>query len=214
MTVTAVVLAGGRSSRFGGDKLAADLGGTSVLAATIEALASVADEVIVAGPGLPGDVFDGPVALVVDRAPFDGPLAALANVLEPLRPDPRDVGIVVGGDMPRLVPAVLVTMLDHLDGDPSLDAVLLGRPSGSSASGASGASNARRRQVLPLVIRLYAGRAAALRAVEDGDRSLQALVDRLPHIELPAAEWLALDPGAATLTDIDTRADLDRLNAP
>ena len=53
MTLTAIVLAGGRSSRFGKDKLAAALGDTSVLAATIEAVAPLADRVIVAGPSLP-----------------------------------------------------------------------------------------------------------------------------------------------------------------
>lgn len=205
MTVTAIVLAGGRSTRFGADKLAAELDGASLLARTIDAFEGLVDDVIVAGPALPErDTGTAPVALVTDLAPFEGPLAALANVLEGARPEPRDVAIVVGGDMPRVVPRVLVAMLDRLDGDPAIDAVLLGRPQGSSTG---------RRQVLPLVVRAAAGKAAALQAVESGDRSLQSLVERLAHLEMPSDEWLPLDPEAATLTDIDTRADLDRLNA-
>lgn len=206
MTVTAIVLAGGRSTRFGADKLAAPLGQATVLGATIDSLAGVVDGVIVAGPSLPeGFASDTPVALVRDRTPFDGPLVALVNVLEPAQPDPPDVAIVVGGDMPRLVPRVLVAMLDALDADPSIEAVLLGRA-------AAGAQSPR--QVLPLAVRVWSARRAALLAVDEGHRSLQSFVDRLTFVELDPALWLPLDPDAATLTDIDTRADLDRLNGP
>ncbi|HET9851401.1 MAG TPA: NTP transferase domain-containing protein [Candidatus Limnocylindrales bacterium] len=213
MTLIAIVLAGGRSSRFGEDKLAAALGDTSVLAATIKAVAPLADRVIVAGPSLPraleGDV---PIVLLPDARPFEGPLAALAAILASLpglpTPGPDAAAIVVGGDMPALVPAVLVRMLDVLDVEKSADAVILGRP--EAATGAAPGAPARR-QVLPLAIRVQPGSCAAREAVEAGQRSLQALLDRIAAIELPAAHWLALDPDGRTLTDVDTRADLDRI---
>jgi len=66
---SAIVLAGGRSSRFGSDKLAADLDGTTLLAATIGTLADVVDDVVVAGPRLPSDwqrARLSPIALVPD----------------------------------------------------------------------------------------------------------------------------------------------------
>ncbi len=107
--------------------------------------------------------------------------------------------------MPRAVPAVLAALLDVLDQDDDVDAVLLGRRAGATDSG--------RRPVLPLAIRLEPAARAAREATAAGDRSLQAFVDRLAHAELSASRWLALDPEAATLTDIDTREDLDRLNA-
>jgi hypothetical protein len=47
-----------------------------------------------------------------------------------------------------------------------------------------------------------------------GQRSLNALVDRLSTAELPPATWLALDPDGRTLADVDTTADLDRLRSP
>jgi molybdopterin-guanine dinucleotide biosynthesis protein A len=65
--------------------------------------------------------------------------------------------------------------------------------------------------VLPLAIRVQPGSRAAREAVEAGQRSLQALLDRIAVVELPAPDWLALDPDARTLTDVDTRADLDRI---
>jgi molybdopterin-guanine dinucleotide biosynthesis protein A len=203
VTVTAIVLAGGASTRFESDKLAAELQGESLLARTIAAVAPLADGVIVAGPRLPEGLVaeDVPVALIADDAPFAGPLAALANVLSTGTFTQTDLGIIVGGDMPVLVPAVLVRMLDVLDQDQVIDAVLLGR-------------EGQRRQVLPLAVRLEPAARAAHAAVEAGERSLQAFIDRLPAFELPEARWRALDPDGETLTDVDTRADLDRLNAP
>jgi molybdopterin-guanine dinucleotide biosynthesis protein A len=202
VSVTAIVLAGGASTRFGGDKLAAELWGETVLARTIATVAPLADGVIVAGPRLPEGFVAGdiPVALIADHEPLAGPLAALANVLPTGAFGSAALGIVVGGDMPRLVPAVLVAMLDVLDQNPPVDAVLLGQ-------------EGPRRQVLPLAVRLDPAGRAARDAVEAGERSLQAFVDRLAAFELPARRWQALDPAGQTLTDVDTREDLDRLNA-
>jgi molybdenum cofactor guanylyltransferase len=200
--ITAIVLAGGRSSRFGSDKLEAELDGAPLLSRTIAAVEPIADIVIVAGQGLPDRLRAGvvPTTLVQDREPFGGPLVALADVLERGFPDPvTSLAIVVGGDMPRLVPAVLKAMLDRLAGDPELDAVILQAP------------GSPRRQVLPLALREGPAAGAARAAVDTGDRSLKGFVDRMRTLELPAAVWQAHDPSGDTLTDIDTSADLDRL---
>ena len=202
--ITAIVLAGGRSSRFGSDKLAAEIDGTSLLSRTVAAVEPIADIVIVAGPALPRGLDGGdiPATVVGDPEPFGGPLVALANVLERGIPDPvTSLAIVVGGDMPRLVPAVLTAMLDRLAADPELDAVLLQAP------------DAQYRQLLPLALRENAAVHAARAALEAGDRSLTAFVDRLRTIELPAQEWQGLDPVGETLADVDTPADLDRLRS-
>jgi molybdopterin-guanine dinucleotide biosynthesis protein A len=209
---TGIVLAGGRSSRFGSDKLVADFEGRALLAATIEAVTHVVDRVLVAGPALPQGFPAGavPVSVVRDREPLAGPLAALANVLGTVvDPDPLgDLAIVVGGDMPRLVPEVLQAMLDRLDGEPAIDAVLLGPP--SSSHEASG-PHASRRAVLPLAVRLEAARGASAEATEAGERSLRAILERLAFVELPPSKWLLLDPAGSTLLDVDTEADLARI---
>jgi molybdopterin-guanine dinucleotide biosynthesis protein A len=202
--ITAIVLAGGRSSRFGSDKLRAELDGASLLSRTIDAVEPITDIVIVAGPALADGLQGGdiPATLLHDRESFGGPLAALANALERGIPDPvTSLAIVVGGDMPRLVPAVLTAMLDRLAADPEVDAVLLQAP------------DAPHRQVLPLALREHAAVRAARAALEAGDRSLTGFVDRLRTIELPAQEWEALDPAGDTLVDVDRPADLDRLRS-
>ena len=54
--ITGIVLAGGRSRRFGSDKLASDVGGRPLVEHAIDALATVADEVVVviAADAVPG----------------------------------------------------------------------------------------------------------------------------------------------------------------
>jgi molybdopterin-guanine dinucleotide biosynthesis protein A len=199
---TGIVLAGGRSARFGGDKLAERLDGGALLTHAIAAVGLVADEVIVAGRSI--DAAPTTVRSVMDDEPFGGPLPALRGALDAAR---GSLAVVVGGDMPQLVPAVLQAMLDHLAERPAIDAVLLGQPPSAKAD----AGRARRRPLLPLVLRVAAAARAAAAATESGDRSLMGLVDRMADVELPAATWLALDPAGNTLLDVDTRADLERI---
>lgn len=195
-SVTAIVLAGGRSSRFGGPKLAVQLDGRTLLERAIGAVGSIADEVIVAGGAQPDA---SQIRAIPDAEPFAGPLAALAGAL---RETSTVLAIVAGGDMPELVPAVLESMLERLRADAALDAVLLAAPDPAT----------QRRQVLPLALRVEAASVAARVAVEAGDRSLVRLIDRLRSIEIPASEWLALDPDGRTLLDIDRPADLARIH--
>ena len=202
---TAIVLAGGRARRFGGDKLAAELDGETLLSRAIAAVASVAEHVVVVGanPAPTPDRLDA-IRFMADRAPFGGPLAALTDALAVLAgPEwgPSDSAIVVGGDMPYMVPGVLAAMLERLATDASVDAVVLQAP------------DAPRRQVLPMAVRTQPAAEAATAALEAGDRSLTGFLARLATDELATDDWRALDPLGASLTDVDTQADLDRLRS-
>jgi molybdopterin-guanine dinucleotide biosynthesis protein A len=196
MTIDAIVLAGGAATRFGSDKLAAELDGRPLLHHALEAVAMVADRiVVVVSPDAPQRALPASVArrtvLVRDAAAHRGPLAGLMTGLG--EATPADAAIVVGGDMPRLVPAVLRLLVDRLVADPLLGAVTL---------------DAEPAARLPMVIRptLVAPVARSLLA---GDRrSLRALLDRVPSAVVPAIDWRRLDPDGATLVDIDIPADL------
>jgi molybdopterin-guanine dinucleotide biosynthesis protein A len=187
VSVSAIVLAGGRSSRFGADKLAADLGGRSVLERTIEAVGSVAGEVLVIGRRgrVPG------VTYVADDRPFEGPLAGLAAGL---RRASGTLVIAVAGDMPSIEPAVLRLLVGRLD-----------------AAAAAVLDEAGVRRPLPIAAKREAALVAAEAALAGGERSLRSLLDRLETASVPEGEWRSVDPSADSLADIDTPADLERL---
>ena len=98
--VTVVVLAGGRSSRFGSDKLAAPLAGTTVLD---HLLASLPQEwpVIAVGEERPTP---RPLTWTREDPPGGGPLAGIAAGLALVT---TDLTAVVAGDMPYAAAGLL-----------------------------------------------------------------------------------------------------------
>jgi molybdopterin-guanine dinucleotide biosynthesis protein A len=209
---TAIVLAGGRSTRFGSEKLAVEVDGRPLVEHAIAAVSEVADEVIVAGAA-PSRALPGPdarsIRSIPDAEAFGGPLAGLSGALLATT---TGLAIVVGGDMPGLVPDVLRSILERLAADEELDAVLLADP-GDNVGPLRTVSpgDPRRRQVLPVAIDVARASAAALQVLAAGDRSLVRLLGRLRVAEIPAAEWLALDPAGRTLLDVDRPADVARI---
>jgi len=200
---TAIVLAGGRSSRFGRDKLAEPLDGRPLLDHAVDAVAIVAREVVVVGPprtsGDPaasaptaGRTPAVPVRTVGDPEPFGGPLVGLLAGLEAAR---QPLALLVGGDMPGLAPPVLAALLVDLDASPAADAAAL------EHGGAP--------QPLPLALRVDAVAPVVRQLLADGERSLRGLTERLDVRVLSADEWRPLDPPAATLRDVDEPGDLD-----
>lgn len=219
MTVSAIVLAGGQSSRFGSPKLQALVDGVPLLDLAIGAAAEVADEVIVVGPAPGGKALTDlerieanvRVELVLDPVAFGGPLLGLRVGLDAAA---GGLAIVVGGDMPRLEPAVLRAMLARLSDSevappespnapqapesPALaspDAILLGQPGGG--------------RPLPVALRVAEASRAVEAAIAAGETSLRAALARLTVAEMPEAEWRRLDPAGGSLLDVDTHADLD-----
>jgi molybdopterin-guanine dinucleotide biosynthesis protein A len=210
--ITAIVLAGGRSMRFGDQKLAVEIEGRTLLEHAISAVDAVADEVIIAGRTVPAAtearVAGRPFARVrsiADVEAYQGPLAGLAGALGATT---TGLAIVVGGDMPAMVPQVLRALASRLAADSAIDAVLLAAPSGLAGAPPT---DPPYRQVLPLAIDVPVGLAAALEVLAAGDRSLVRLLDRLRVEEIPAAEWLALDPTGRTLLDVDRPKDVARI---
>jgi molybdopterin-guanine dinucleotide biosynthesis protein A len=193
---SAIVLAGGRSARFGRDKLAEPVAGRPLLDHAILAVARVASEVLVLVPPV-GEVGRLPrpdsavrVAVIRDPEPFGGPLVALLAGLERAS---EPFALVVGGDMPAMSPDVLAALLRALDASEA-DAVVL--------------TFRGRRQTLPAALRVGVATQAARRLLSDGMRSLHALLGAVRTRELTEGEWRPLDPNAATLRDVDVPGDL------
>ena len=133
---------------------------------------------------------DRDVAVIHDQIAFEGPLAGLLGGLAAAR---EPVVLVVGGDMPTLVEAVIASMLAGLE-TPRVDAVVL------EVEG--------RLRPLPMVLRRERAFPEAERLVAAGERRLGALPEALATKTIPEATWRALDPDGLTVRDIDTPADL------
>ena len=124
----AIVLAGGRSRRFGTDKLKARLpDGRTVLAHAVAGAAAVADElVVVIAPGAdPPSGLPESAVFVHDPAPDEGPLMGLASGLEAVS---GEIILVVGGDMPALEASVLRLLVAAVEKVPKVDGATLGGP--------------------------------------------------------------------------------------
>ncbi|WP_116451075.1 molybdenum cofactor guanylyltransferase [Blastococcus litoris] len=108
---TAVVLAGGRAARLGGQaKPQLLVGGRPILAAVLDAVADAQDRIVV-GPPQPAP----PDVLVVrEQPPGGGPVAALRAGLAEV---PTDVVVVLAGDLPFLSPWVVRGLLERLTDD-------------------------------------------------------------------------------------------------
>lgn len=186
----AIVLAGGRSARFGRDKLAEPIGGRPMLDVVIDALRPVLSDVLVVGAERAAPVLPPDVNLAHDRVEFEGPLSGLASGLVVLDPSVDRV-LVVGGDMPGLVPAVLERLVAALEGH---DAAVLADETGP--------------RPLPMAIRPSVAGPVVERLIAGGERRLRALIDELDAVVIPPAVWGLDDPAGATLIDIDTPDDL------
>jgi molybdopterin-guanine dinucleotide biosynthesis protein A len=191
-----VVLAGGRSSRFGAPKLDATLDGRPLLDHVLDLAGRLSDDVVVAvAPGEDQPAMPAGVRVVGDTSAFGGPLAGLASGLDIVE---REIVIALAGDMPRLGTAIVEPLLIVLGSSAEVDAVVLERDG--------------LRRPLPLVARARPVRDAA-RAIlgSDGEHSLRALLDRLETRVIAEAHWAALDPSGIALADVDRPEDLDAL---
>jgi molybdopterin-guanine dinucleotide biosynthesis protein A len=191
-----VVLAGGRSSRFGTeDKLRAEVDGIPLLHHPIRRLAEVTDDVVVVlarggpEPPLPAGTA---VRIAHDARESEGPLA---GALAGLGIVDRELAVVVGGDMPGLSGAVLRAMV-RVANDTSADAVAL--------------QDGDRFRPLPAVVRVTPARTAGERLLREGERSLRAWLRAMGPTVVDEPSWTALDPERVTLRDIDETSDLDR----
>jgi molybdenum cofactor guanylyltransferase len=198
--VTGLVLAGGRSSRFGRDKLAELIDGKPLLWHAIDAVRPLVEEVlVVAAPGAEPFVPAG-VRIVRDRIAFEGPLSGLlAGLLEARAP----AVIVAGGDMPSMVEGVLAMLLAELDVEPvtsvrgdrdRVDAVVL-------ESGGRG-------RPLPMALRRDPALIATASLLDAGGRRLRAVADALDGRVIESSTWQVLDPDGRTLRDVDEPSDL------
>lgn len=189
------MLAGGRSSRFGRDKLEALYRDRPLLHHVVLRLGEVCRDLVVVIapdapiPELPGDL---PIQFARDAEPGEGPLAGLAAGLELVK---RELCVVAGGDMPELSTDVLTELLRTARETNAASVVL--RDRGEP-------------RPLPAVLICAHALVVARRLLLGGERSLRALHEALHAVPVDEEIWLPLDPDRRTLVDVDEPSDLDR----
>lgn len=195
-TLVGIVLAGGRSSRFGdADKLRAELRGRPLFHHAVLSIAPLCHEVIVvvaakgAAPPLPADA-PVPVRVVHDRIADAGPLAGLAAGLEAAR---SELVLVTGGDQPDLMSALLRLLIDSIR---DADAAVLAEDD--------------RPRPLPAVLRRSPASEAARARLASDQRSLRALIADLDPVIVPERNWRRVDPDGTWRLDVDRIEDLSR----
>jgi molybdopterin-guanine dinucleotide biosynthesis protein A len=190
-----VVLAGGRSSRFGRDKLAEEYEGRPLLHHPVSRLLDVCDQVIVVlapdaeEPPMPAGVR---VAFARDAIEGEGPLRGLSAGLAVAD---TEWAVIVGGDMPDLQPTVLREML---------------RAARETGVVAVALSDEGRERPLPTVVRTAPAAEAVGVLLGAGRRSLRDLLAAVSTVVVDEPTWTALDPERRTLVDVDEPTDVDR----
>lgn len=125
-TISAIILAGGKSRRLGRDKCLLEIGGRSLLAHTVDTLANVSDDlIVVTSDPTYSELLDATARLVPDQKPGMGSLMGIYSGLGEAH---YSHALVVACDMPFLNLALLRHMLPLADGHdvviPRLDGML------------------------------------------------------------------------------------------
>lgn len=187
------MLAGGRSTRFGRDKLAERYRGVPLLHHTLLRLAEVCDElVVVLAPGAPEPTLPVGVGARFARDPreAEGPLVGAWAGLAVAR---TGLAVLAGGDMPELSTSVLLEML-RVAGEVPVEAVAL--------------RDGERVRPLPCLVRSERAVEVADRLIRSGHRRLRDLLDAMRVAVIDEATWVAVDPQRGTLFDVDEPGDL------
>jgi molybdopterin-guanine dinucleotide biosynthesis protein A len=185
-----LIVAGGRGTRLGGQRKALlDVGGRPIIHRLLDALAPLADEVLVLADDRTFETLGG-VRLIVDTQPYAGVLPAIVQGLVAAR---GDVCLVVASDMPfvsRLAFEHLLAVQRRVDADvviPRIGGVL---------------------QPMHMVVRRAPALQAVHTALASGEHRLfRALLALQPH-EVEADELRALDPDLRTFFNVNTPDDL------
>jgi molybdenum cofactor guanylyltransferase len=181
MSLTAIILCGGRSSRMGHDKASLPIDGDTFLGRAIRVAREVAADVIVVGR--PSQHTPDGVRAVHDPVAGLGPLAGLAAGLAASH---TDLNVVIACDMPLIRPAVLRRLVDAIGDHDACVAV-----AGGHASVLCGVYRSR---VAPMAKQL----------LDEGERRVTRLVERVNTQRVDAALLRDIDPDLETFFSCDT----------
>ncbi|MFC1889078.1 molybdenum cofactor guanylyltransferase [Thermodesulfobacteriota bacterium] len=186
--VTGVILAGGRSRRFGSDKTFAEIAGKSFIERVSSILTGLFENVIIVGRD-PID-FEGLGTTAVSDALPD--LGALGGIYTGLLYAATPYIFVAACDMPLLNPKCVRIILDRAAG---YDIVVPWLQDGQHPLHA-----AYSRKCIPHMER----------AVKEGELKVISLLQELRTLKLTEADFTAIDPNLNSFLNINTQDDYKR----
>jgi len=192
---SAIVLAGGRSTRMNGDKGLSGLRGEPLVGHVVRRIAGLVGEVVVVvgseeQRGEYSQVLDGGIQLLVDVDEGGSPLVGAITGLECVR---GSCALITGCDVPFILSEAVSMLFSECD---EFDGATFQWPNG---------------WIEPLlsVYRVEPALKLALEAYDRGDHRLRTVLRSLPHLKLiPIEALLSIDPQLLSLWDVDTREDL------
>jgi molybdopterin-guanine dinucleotide biosynthesis protein A len=197
MRVFGFVQAGGGSTRFGADKAMVRIGGKTLLARTVELVASVCEGTRIVAPA--GKYADAPVSIVADKWPGQGPLGGILTALDFSNEKFRDAdgegacALIVSCDMPFLTRAWLAYLCDR-----------------AVKSTAQVVVPESENGLEPLCACWRGDAAAAVQAAFDGGvRKVTEAMKRLPMEVLDEVAWKRFDTDGRLFWNMNTLADYE-----
>jgi molybdopterin-guanine dinucleotide biosynthesis protein A len=192
---SAIILAGGRSSRMGRPKPALRLGEATIIERIAAEVRRACDEVVIVAatrtldqPWLPRAA-----KVIFDDRPFAGPVAALERGLAAAS---GGACFVCGCDQPFLRAPVVSALREMMAGHEAAIATIGGHP-----------------QVLCAAYRRTAARRAIARMVAEGEARLTRIVALLEVRWVAEKELLPYDPELSSFWNLNTPADYQRAMA-
>jgi len=192
-----IVLAGGRSSRFGRDKALMDFGGEPLIAHIIGKLRGLGDECVVSiGKNRAAEdyrsVLPNDTLVIQDTFDFQGPLAGFMTALNRCKSNLCFLGAC---DMPFIEPKIVEYLFNE----------------SSKYSGAVPRWRDGRLEPLHAVYDCDAARHAARQVIHEQVLSMISLVDHIPRIRFVNVEQeiAPLNPTLNTFRNLNTPRDLD-----
>lgn len=195
MFVAPIVLAGGKSTRFGRDKTSQVVAGQTLIQRVVNCLAFFGDEIIIVlAPG--GSILDFPAPVKI-RKVFDiyPERGSLGGVYTGLVRSPHQYNLIVGCDMPFLN----VDLLRHMtDLAPGHDVVIPKLGNNVEPLHAIYSKNC-----IPIIERLW----------REGKTKVLDILEYANIYYLPEKEMDRFDPRHLSFFNINTPQDLERANA-
>ena len=197
MDRSAIVLAGGFSSRFGQDKGVLELAGKPLIRRVVDAVAGLVDEVVVVTNSEEriaryAEVMGGGVRFVVDVCEARSPLIGALSGFGAAR---GEYSLLLPFDTPFVSGAVVSLLFELCEGRA---AVIPRWPNGYI-------------EPLHAVYQTRLALEAAEGAVAEGRLQVRALIERLRGVRYVSTMVVQqLDPGLLTFFNVNTPADLDK----